>query len=141
MNGLPRSLSRRHAFKDRTKGLVGGAELLAEIEYRAKSGKGKVPRGFSEQTYELGTRRPKLSHRDWHHIRHGGWRLPCDTVSPVCTVALSDRPEPGLAPEARAMSKAGAGPPDARRFNEMIFRSPKYTHAEGSCASTKLQQS
>lgn len=27
----------------------------------------------SEKTYELGTRRPKLRHRDWHHILRGGW--------------------------------------------------------------------
>jgi len=35
-------------------------------------------KGFRE--YELGTRRQKHRHRDWHHVRHSGWRLSCDTI-------------------------------------------------------------
>ena len=26
------------------------------------------------------SRRAKYRHHDWHHIRHGGWRLSCDTA-------------------------------------------------------------
>ena len=59
------------------KGLV-EAELLAGIQYRAKSARARCGIRFSmvsEKIYELGPRRPKHCHHDWHHIRHGGWRL------------------------------------------------------------------
>ncbi len=73
------------------KGIWVEPELLVEIEYRAKSAEGKVrhPLFKSEKTCELGTHRPKLCHRDWHHIHHGGWRLPCDTISSVGAIGAS----------------------------------------------------
>jgi ATP-dependent DNA ligase len=47
-------------------------ELLAEIEYRAKSAEGKVRHPFSRacgRTYELGSSREERSHRDRNNVR------------------------------------------------------------------------
>ena len=38
-------------------------------------------------TYALGRRRPKHRYRDRHHVRHGGWRLSCDTAIRIGAIA------------------------------------------------------
>jgi hypothetical protein len=73
------------------KGIWIEPELLVEIEYRAKSAEGKVRHPFFKGIRErlMRTHRPKRCHRDWHHIHHGGWRLPCDTISAIRTIGPS----------------------------------------------------
>ena len=54
--------------------------MVRTVRALADMGQSSDPayKGFRE--YELGTRRQKHRHRDWHHVRHSGWRLSCDTI-------------------------------------------------------------